>query len=98
MYRFYEHVNALEIRHTNFVVRYGEIKSVVDGIKSGVFIKKGQLLGYVGRLDSGNSMLHFEMYNGSLEGSLTERNNKPFQRRGDLIDPTYFLDKAMVKQ
>lgn len=96
MYRFYEHVNALEIQHSHFIVRYGEIKNVVEGIKSGARIKKGQLIGYVGRLDSGNSMLHFEMYSGEQTGSLTVRENKPFQRRSDLINPTEFLDGAIV--
>ncbi len=96
MYRFYEHVNALEIQHSHFLVRYGEIKNVVEGIKSGARIKKGQLIGYVGRLDSGNSMLHFEMYSGEKTGSLTVRENKPFQRRSDLINPTEFLDGAIV--
>lgn len=96
MYRFYEHVNALEIQHSHFIVRYGEIKNITEGIKSGTKIKKGQLIGYVGRLDSGKSMLHFEMYSGEQTGSLTVRENKPFQRRSDLINPTDFLDGSVV--
>lgn len=32
----------------------------------------------------------------TLTGSLTVRENKPFQRRSDLINPTDFLDGAVV--
>jgi hypothetical protein len=40
-------------------------------------------------------MLHFEMYSGEMSGSLTTP-EKPFMRRGDLVDPTDFLDKALL--
>jgi hypothetical protein len=40
-----------------------------------------------------DSMLHFEVYTGSYGvGGLSDRRNKPFNRRSDLIDPTGLLD------
>jgi hypothetical protein len=41
-------------------------------------------------------MLHFEMYDNSATGPLTNRRNPPFQRRSDLIDPTPYLDAARM--
>lgn len=93
-YYFYEGTYALEIRHGKRIVRYGEISSKVPkGIKVGAKVSKGQLIAFVGQLNSGNSMLHLEMYSGEKTGPLTQAGN-PFKRRGDLIDPTPFLDKA----
>ena len=55
-------------------------------------VEQGQVIGSVGRLTV-DSMLHFEMYAGTGRGQLTQRDNPPFQRRPDLIDPTPFLDE-----
>jgi hypothetical protein len=54
------------------------------------------LIAYVGQLQSGSSMLHFEMYSGAGSGRLTVRSNTPYQRRADLIDPTNHLDQATL--
>ena len=96
VYFFYLGTYALEVKHTNFVARYGEIKGVAAGIKKGTKIKKGQLIAYVGELKGLNmSMLHLELYSGTGSGPLTVRGNKPYQRRSDLIDPTSILDSAV---
>lgn len=95
VYAFYLGTYALEIKHTSFIARYGEIQSAAKGLKKGSKITKGQLIGYVGELRGLNmSMLHLELYSGNSTGPLTVRGNKPHQRRSDLIDPTSILDKA----
>lgn len=95
-YAFYLGTYALEVKHPGFVARYGEISKAATGVKKGVKIKKGQLIGYVGELKGLNmSMLHLELYSGTASGPLTVRGNKPYQRRKDLIDPTPILDKAI---
>jgi len=94
-YVFYDVVDAVEIRHTSgIVVRYGEInKTGAPGIKVGAKVTAGQVVGYVGKMQTvSNSMLHFELFTGQGKGPLTDRSQKPFDRRSDLVDPTAFLD------
>jgi len=95
-YYFYEGTYALEVKHASGeVVRYGEIlQTVPRGISPGARVSKGQVIAYVGQLNSGDSMLHFEMYKGTANGGLTDVDRWPFQRRSDLMDPTSFLDGA----
>ena len=99
-YSFYLGTQALEIDHGDMVIRYGEIAKVADGIKTGVAVKRGQIIAYVGELvfKSGNkmSMLHLEAYKGTGSGALTVRSAKPYQRRSDLFDPTSLLDSAIM--
>lgn len=98
MYFFYMGTNALEVRHgEGWIARYGEIASVESGIVKGAKVKRGQVIARVGRLDSGSSMLHLEVYSGAGSGNLTVRGNQPFQRRGDLADPTLYLDAAVLQ-
>ena len=96
LYSFYLGTYALEIQHAGFVARYGEITSrVPEGLRKGAKVSRGQLLGYVGRLEGLDmSMLHLELYAGSATGPLTVRSNTPFQRRSDLVNPTPVLDAA----
>ena len=49
------------------------------------------LIAYVGKMYV-DSMLHFELYEGTGSGPLTVRSNPPYQRRSDLVDPTSYLD------
>jgi murein DD-endopeptidase MepM/ murein hydrolase activator NlpD len=95
-YPFYNGTDALEVRHPLFTVRYGEILKAADGLTIGSKVTKGQLIAYVGKMHK-DSMLHFEMYDGSGSGSLTVRSNKPFQRRSDLVDPTEYLDRGAAE-
>lgn len=96
-YAFYSGTDALEVTHTGgFVVRYGEISGLASGLRRGSSVTRGQLIAYVGRLASGSSMLHFELYRGTSSGGLTVRSNPPYQRRADLVDPTSHLDAATL--
>ena len=99
-YNFYLGTKALEIDHGDMIIRYGEISGVAEGIKTGVSVKRGQIIAYVGELvfKSGNkmSMLHLEAYKGNATGALTVRSAQPYQRRSDLFDPTSLLDSAAM--
>lgn len=101
-YAFYEGTYALEVRHANFVVRYGEISGTVPaGIRTGAHVTRGQVIARVGLNTSGTSMLHLEMYKGTVTGPLTQVSNtiylyvpaRNYERRRDLIDPTPYLDR-----
>jgi hypothetical protein len=93
---FYSGTYALEVEHDNgMVVRYGEISQLVpSGIKVGTSVSRGQVIAYVGQLQSGSSMLHLEMYKGTEEGSLTQPGNNGYDRRSDVTDPAPYLDTA----
>ena len=94
-YLFYDVVYALEVQHPSGTVRYGEISHAAEGIAAGVTVKAGQALGYVGKMQTvTQSMLHLELFAGTAQGPLTDRNHPPFMRRGDLVDPTAFLDSC----
>jgi murein DD-endopeptidase MepM/ murein hydrolase activator NlpD len=90
-YYFYRGTYAIEIKHTHFVARYCEIKGVVKGIRVGTKVKAGQHIAFVGKMWH-DSMLHFELYEGSATGPLTQRGKPPYQRRSDLINPAPYLD------
>lgn len=96
-YLFYSGTYAMEVLNADgMMVRYGEVSGMGPGLKVGSDVKRGQLIAYVGRLESGSHMLHIEMYTGTGSGRLTVRGNKPYQRRSDLTDPTPFLDGASI--
>ena len=94
---FYMGTRVLTIKHNNFIARYGEISHAAEGIENGTQVKKGQIIGYVGvlKFKSGNvmSMLHLELYSGTMSGPLSVSGTK-YKRRGDLIDPTSILDAS----
>ena len=95
IYDFFAGTVAIEVDHTAYVTRYGELSRPTGGLLKGMRVKRGDVIGFVGRLStSGNSMLHLEMYSGTKAGLLTVRENPPLQRRSDLLDPTEFLDIA----
>ena len=89
-YHFYLGVHAIEIKHSLFTVRYGEVKPETL-VKAGDVVKKGQPIAHIGKVGRG-SMLHFEMYSGQAVGRLTIKPKPPFNRRSDLMDPAPFLD------
>ena len=99
MYHFYRGTYAIEVQHSNFIVRYTEIKGVNGGLKKGDRVSKGDVIAYVGKMHR-SSMLHFEMYSGKMSGGLTQKSQKlgktmkdaPFQRRKDLVNPAPYLD------
>ncbi|MBL8762145.1 MAG: M23 family metallopeptidase [Phycisphaerae bacterium] len=92
-YSFYAKTHAVEVRHGNHVVRYGEIKpgSYVGGQK----VKQGQVIAKVGHLVGikvPSDMLHLELYEGTATGALTT-STAPYKRRSDLLDPTKYLNE-----
>lgn len=93
-YYFYQGTYAIEVRHTGGkVVRYGEVTGkAAPGIALNRPVTAGQVIGYVGKVNSGccTPMLHFEMYSGTASGALSQGGNK-FNRRLDLIDPSSYL-------
>lgn len=92
-YYFYTGTYAVEIRHHDFIVRYGEILG--GSYTGGKTVRKGEPIARVGRLDSGSSMLHFEMYShGASDAPLTVGTG-PYKRRSDLINPSAHLDEWM---
>lgn len=94
LYFFYQGTYALEVKHAGgFVVRYGEMTGKqAKGVRSGSALMAGQEIGYMGKVNSGccTPMLHFELYKGTLRGSLTT-GGRGYQRRADLINPTNYL-------
>jgi murein DD-endopeptidase MepM/ murein hydrolase activator NlpD len=99
---FYSGTYELQVDHTFFIARYGEIaKELADGVEEGKPVSEGQHIANVGQLNSGSAMLHFEMYKGTSSGYLTQTWNKKydyvdgskFKRRPDLLDPTPYLEE-----
>lgn len=94
---FYHGTRSLAVRHSSgVIVRYCEIQKAADGIRLGSSVSSGQVIAHVGKMFH-LAMLHFELYSGAGRGPLTDRNNKPFQRRSDLIDPTTLLKSLMCE-
>ncbi len=90
-YYFYSDTYAVEIRHGDFLIRYGEILG--GSYIGGHSVKRGQPIAKIGLLSSGSSMLHFEMYsNGASTAPLTTGTG-PYKRRGDLINASAHLDE-----
>jgi hypothetical protein len=91
-YIFFHGAAAIEIQHKQNLVRYCEIKvDQLPGLTRGAAVKAGQVIGHVGKMFR-EAMLRFEVYSGKAIGPLTNRNNKGYERRSDLIDPTPLLD------
>lgn len=95
-YEFYAGTYALEVRHRDGrVIRYGEVSGRLPrGVRVGSYVRRGDEIGYIGDLIGiTNSMLHFEAYEGTGNGALTNRGNRPYQRRNDLVDPSDYLTR-----
>ncbi|WP_083792147.1 M23 family metallopeptidase [Caldicellulosiruptor owensensis] len=98
VYDFYAGTQAIEIKNSDgSVIRYGEVKSKV---KVGDKVKQGQVIATViPNTQSGNAMLHLEVYKGDSSRPLTQRNNKTYkyvpeanyERRSNLINPMDLL-------
>jgi murein DD-endopeptidase MepM/ murein hydrolase activator NlpD len=96
-YHFYRGSYALEINHGTYTIRYTEINPL--NLKMGDSVKAGQDIGTIMKMQGiNNTMLHLEKYSNTKKGSLTNRNNPPYQRRGDLVNPTNFIDSLRVNQ
>lgn len=96
---FYQGTYAVEVHNDDgSVLRYCEIST---SLKAGDRVEQGDVIGAIKRATSGTEMLHVELYYGDGEGMLTQRDNKQyayvsqsklFQRRSDLMDPTFLKD------
>ncbi|HEY4183943.1 MAG TPA: M23 family metallopeptidase [Polyangia bacterium] len=94
---FFDGTGALVVEHDNgLMVRYGEVSHAAPGLsKRSAHITRGQVIAFVGRNHHGSSMLHVEFYANTQQGSLSVSGNV-FHRRGDLVNPTGYLDGATV--
>lgn len=93
-YYFYQGVFAVEVKHPQFIARYGEVLgSVQHGIAKGNNVVAGQPIGLIGKVNSGccTPMLHFELYKGTARGPLSRYRTPPYDRRPDVMDPTAYL-------
>lgn len=101
-YWFYDVVFALDVDHGDFVIRYGEIRPDCP-LRKGDRVTAGAAIALVGKMKRVTQpMLHFEVYDKSATGPLTEHDaarsgrrsadGVPFFRRRDLVDPTPLLD------
>lgn len=91
-YYFYNGTWALEIKHPQFIARYGEIARVAE-VTVGDTVKEGQVIAYVGN-QPGEDMLHLEFFTGKLHGDLSYQpgTHRPYDRRDDVFDGVRFLD------
>lgn len=95
---------TITIKHQNFIIRYAEVAQT-RFVNEFDEVAEGQQIGTVGRNNNGGAMLHFEMYSGAAEGSLSREINPSkylhvkhgnFLRRKDLLDPTPYLDSWSI--
>lgn len=96
---FYQNTWAVEVKNDDgSILRYCEIATK---LQVGDRVEQGDLVGTILRADGGTEMLHMEVYLGDGEGMLTQTGNrsfqyvdesKNFQRRSDLLDPTFLKD------
>lgn len=96
IYHFYRGSFAVEILNEDkTILRYCEILPFID-LQEGKLIKAGTPIGQVSKLKGiKKTMLHLEYYSGLQKGNLTNRQNPPFMRRSDLLNPTELLLKAL---
>jgi len=93
---FFQSTQAFTIDHGIFLARYCEIRTTAPGVGSvGAKVKKGDVIAFVGKLDSGNSMLHLELYTNTVSGELSN-STLPFRRRSDLLNPMDFVRAATM--
>lgn len=105
---FYCQTDEVVIDHGGFIVRYGEVRPARDlpgkkhFVSVGDRVKRGQKIAEVGDLVGIDApcMLHIEMYataEGVARSPLTDKQNLPFMRRADLVDPLATLEAAVME-
>lgn len=102
-YAFFQNTYAIEVTHPRgYVARYCEIGGTLpNGLRVGSRVTRGQHIATVIRNNDGTAMLHFELYKGTATGGLTQGSNtvydfvpaRAYQRRRDLLNCTYWLDR-----
>nr|WP_301284858.1 M23 family metallopeptidase [Acinetobacter pseudolwoffii] len=98
IYYFYDNTDAIEITHQKHIIRYGEVRKNKSLVKAGDKVVRGQVIGYVGSLTTKgipSMMLHLEMFS-NTDNTGTLNGNSIYKRRSDLVDPTPFLDNALL--
>lgn len=110
--KYAKHTKAISILHAGIgIIRYGEIVSVTEEFfKIGAKVEKGGLvIGKVGQVAKVSPMLHFEMFDGSGSGRLSNtvdkieyknagvQPNANYERRADLMNPTAFLQRLLLE-
>ncbi|MDR2034806.1 MAG: M23 family metallopeptidase [Helicobacteraceae bacterium] len=104
--RFHSGTGVVEIDHGDYTIRYGEIKVGNRLVEEGDHVKAGQKIAKVGKCDGvNNPMLHFEQYDNTLGGDLSNvknatfkhSNGLPYYRRLDLINPAELLNTLFKK-
>ena len=103
---------AISVFHKGIgVIRYGEVVKIpneLKKLKNKPEVKAGDVIAKVGwAVHKLSPMLHFELYDGSGSGNLTDRSGKvvyynpgvlkngKYQRRKDLMNPTELLDRLL---
>ncbi len=81
----------LLVDHGDFVINYGENSGMAPGLSVGSTVKAGQIIARVGRLNTGSSMLHFEMYTPGTTDNAHWYSTRP----SNLMDPTDFINNLM---
>ncbi len=94
LYPFYSGTFAMEVKHSRFVARYGELAKREE-VKVGDNVKEGQVIAYVGD-QPGQDMLHLEFFAGTKQGPLSTKpgTHPPYDRRDDVFDGVKYLDQT----
>jgi murein DD-endopeptidase MepM/ murein hydrolase activator NlpD len=90
---FYSNTYYVTYQHGSILVRYGEIMRRSNNKRKGSTVKKGEPIAKVGRLASGSSMLHIEIYTRGNDHSALRAQTMPYQRRRDVTDPAPYLNE-----
>lgn len=111
-YKYAKHTKAIAVYHEKIgIIRYGELVSIPEEFfKVGAKVEKGGLvIGKVGQVAKVSPMLHFELFDGSGSGRLTNTVDKieyknadvqkdaNYERRADLMNPTKLLDRLWLE-
>lgn len=97
---FYGGMQAIAVQHADgTIARYCEINT---NLRKGAKVTQGQQIATIGKSNiGGDTMLHLELYMGTASGKLSNPSNKStydyvsgskYNRRRDLLDPTFVLD------
>lgn len=111
-HKYAKHTKAIAVYHEKIgIIRYGELVGIPEEFfKVGAKVEKGGLvIGKVGQVAKISPMLHFELFDGSGSGRLTNAVDKieyknadvqkdaNYERRADLMNPTKFLDRLWLE-
>ena len=99
--------NEVQVRNTDgSILRYCEISS---NIQVGAHLNRGDIIGdsWVNHSKERSCMLHIELYEGDVEGDLSQLSNHSnytnvtpldYQRRSDLMDPSFIENLPLIDE